>query len=225
MKTLEAVLFDLDGSLVDTAPDFQRICNELLQEEGYPAIDYETLRLSVSNGGKAVIQTAFNITEDHADFDRLLTEMLNRYECNPAQESRLFDGFEILLRWLEETSIPWGVVTNKPARFTYPLMKQLQLDQRCAVIICPDDVQKSKPDPEGLLLACQKLIANPQHVLYVGDHQRDIQAGSAAGMSTLAVTFGYLQPGDDPSEWGSDYVINQPTDLFPLLKSFSQPYT
>lgn len=225
MKQVDAVLFDLDGSLVDTAPDFVRICNELLTEEGYPTTNHETLRLSVSNGGRAVIQTAFKIKEDHPDFDRLLTEMLDRYAANPAQDSRLFDEFDQLLHWLESNDIPWGVVTNKPARFTYPLMHQLNLFDRCSVIICPDDVNNSKPDPEGLLLACQKIAKAPQHSLYVGDHQRDIEAGNAAGMFTLAVKFGYLQPDENPNNWGSHYVIDKPYELLSLLKSFTQPYT
>lgn len=225
MKQIDAVLFDLDGALVDTAPDFLRICNELLIEEGYPTIDYATLRLSVSNGGRAVIKTAFKIEENHPDFERLLAEMLTRYEANPAQDSGLFDSFDQLLPWLENSDIPWGVVTNKPARFTYPLMQQLNLFDRCAVIICPDDVKNSKPDPEGLLLACQKLAKAPQHCLYVGDHQRDIEAGNAAGMFTLAVKFGYLQPDEDPSNWGSNYIIDKPDELLSLLKSFTQPYT
>lgn len=225
MKQIDAVLFDLDGALVDTAPDFLRICNELLIEEGYPTIDYATLRLSVSNGGRAVIKTVFKIEENHPDFERLLAEMLTRYEANPAQDSGLFDSFDQLLPWLENSDIPWGVVTNKPARFTYPLMHQLNLFDRCAVIICPDDVKNSKPDPEGLLLACQKLAKAPQHCLYVGDHQRDIEAGNAAGMFTLAVKFGYLQPDEDPSNWGSNYIIDRPDELLSLLKSFTQPYT
>lgn len=225
MTPLDAILFDLDGSLVDTAPDFYRICCELLEQEGYPSTEYETLRLSVSNGGKAVIQTAFQIDEQHHDFQRLLTEMLTRYEQNPAQDSCLFDGFEQLLCWLENQAIPWGIVTNKPARFTYPLLRQLKLLERCAVVICPDDVKRSKPDPEGLLLACEKIGQAPAKTLYVGDHKRDIDAGKAAGMRTLALTFGYIQPDDDPYNWGSDYILSQPTDVLKLLKSLTGPYT
>lgn len=223
MNALEAVLFDLDGSLVDTAPDFYRICNEMLIEEGYPSVRPEKLRLSVSNGGRAVIRASFAIEDDHPDFERLLTTMLSRYEANPAQNSHLFATFDHLLAWLESQSIPWGVVTNKPARFTYPLMQQLSLTERCAVIICPDDVKHSKPDPEGLILACQRIGCNPKHALYVGDHRRDIDAGKAAGMTTIAVTFGYLQPDDYPENWESDYIIEQPADLIHLLKSFIDP--
>lgn len=225
MNTMEAVLFDLDGSLVDTAPDFYRICSELLEEEGYPSIRYETLRLSVSNGGRAVIQTAFQINEEHPDFERLLTEMLKRYEENPAQNSALFSGFDALLTWLEHQEIPWGIVTNKPARFTHTLIKQMDLFDRCAVIICPDDVKRSKPDPEGLLLACQKLNKDAKNTLYIGDHLRDIEAGKAAGMKTLALSFGYLQPNEDPTAWGSDYIADKPADVMALLKSLTTPYT
>lgn len=225
MTKLEAVLFDLDGSLIDTAPDFHRICNDLLEEEGYPTIDYDTLRLSVSNGGRAIIKTAFSINESHLDFDRLLTEMLARYEENPAQLSKLYCGFDILLNWLESHQILWGIVTNKPARFTYPLVKQLNLFDRCSVIICPDDVKYSKPDPEGLLMACKKIGTNPKHSLYVGDHRRDIDAGIAAGMPTVAVTFGYLQPNEKPEDWKSNYIIDQPQDLLTLLKAIKEAYT
>lgn len=223
MSHIDTLLFDLDGSLVDTAPDFYRICNELLHQEGREPIDYETLRLSVSNGSRAVIQTAFRCNESHPDFERLLNAMLSRYEAMPGQDSSLFEGFDSLLNWLDAQRIPWGVVTNKPARFTLPLMQQLQLAERCAVTICPDDVQRSKPDPEGLLLACHRIGRQPQRTLYVGDHVRDIQAGKAAGMYTLAARFGYLQPEEQPEAWGSDFIIDTPTELLPLLKSLIDP--
>lgn len=221
--SFESILFDLDGSLVDTAPDFHRICNDLLTEEGLPEVSFEDLRLSVSNGGSAVISSAFQIKDEHPQFKRLLEEMLRRYEANPAASSRLFPGFDRLLDWLDSQSIPWGVVTNKPARFTYPLMQQLNLFDRCAVIICPDDVKITKPDPEGLILACQKLDKKPNKTLYVGDHQRDITAGNAAGMKTIGVKFGYLVREDHPENWGCDYIIDKPSDLLLLLQSFKTP--
>ncbi|WP_417579659.1 HAD family hydrolase [Nitrincola sp.] len=224
MTPIQAVLFDLDGTLVDTAPDFLRICNQLLEAEGRPAVDYAQLRLSVSNGGRAVIKGAFGIQDDHPDFERLLEQMLSLYEASPAQDSRLFAGFDEMLTWLEEINIPWGIVTNKPARFTHKLIQQLALDKRCAVTICPDDVSRSKPDPEGLLLACKRIDRPPTNTLYIGDHQRDIQAGQAAGMRTLAAAFGYLSPKDQPELWRSDFCIQESTQLLPLLKSLIQPY-
>ncbi|KGK41176.1 phosphoglycolate phosphatase [Nitrincola sp. A-D6] len=224
MTPIQAVLFDLDGTLVDTAPDFHRICNQLLLAEGRPAVDYTQLRLSVSNGGRAVIEEAFGFKDDHPDFERLLEQMLALYEASPAQDSRLFAGFDEMLMWLDEVNIPWGIVTNKPARFTHKLLQQLILDTRCAVTICPDDVSRSKPDPEGLLLACKRINRPPASTLYIGDHLRDIQAGQAAGMRTLAAAFGYLSPDDQPQHWHSDFCIQESTQLLPLLKSLIHPY-
>ncbi|QEW05683.1 HAD family hydrolase [Nitrincola iocasae] len=224
MTPIQAILFDLDGTLVDTAPDFLRICNQLLKAEGRPAIDSAQLRLTVSNGGRAVIEGAFGFKDDHPDFERLLEQMLSLYEASPAQDSRLFAGFDEMLAWLDEIDIPWGIVTNKPARFTHKLIQQLMLDTRCAVTICPDDVSRSKPDPEGLLLACKRIDRLPANTLYIGDHLRDIQAGQAAGMRTLAAAFGYLGPNDQPEFWRSDFCIQESTQLLPLLKSLIQPH-
>ena len=224
MTQIQAVLFDLDGTLVDTAPDFLRICNQLLKAEGRPAVDPARLRLTVSNGGRAVIEGAFGFKDDHPDFERLLEQMLSLYEASPAQDSRLFAGFDEMLTWLDEVGVPWGIVTNKPARFTHKLMQQLTLDERCAVTICPDDVSRSKPDPEGLLLACKRINRSPSSTLYIGDHQRDIQAGQAAGMRTLTAAFGYLGPNDQPERWHSDFCIQESTQLLPLLKSLIQPH-
>ena len=224
MTPVQAVLFDLDGTLVDTAPDFLRICNQLLKAEGRPAINAAELRLTVSNGGRAVIKGAFGFKDDHPDLERLLEQMLSLYEAAPAQDSQLFAGFDEMLTWLEQADVPWGIVTNKPARFTHKLIQQLSLDRRCAVTICPDDVSRSKPDPEGLLLACQRIDRLPANTLYIGDHQRDIQAGQAAGMRTLAAAFGYLGPNDQPEHWHSDFCIQESTQLLPLLKSLINPH-
>ncbi|RAU17849.1 phosphoglycolate phosphatase [Nitrincola tibetensis] len=220
MRSFNAVLFDLDGTLVDSAPDFYHLVTNMRKERNVSStLDYETLRRSVSNGGKAVIQTAFQIEPEHPDFDDLLVQLLTEYEKQPALHSRLFDGFNELLEWLDQEKILWGVVTNKPSRFTHKILQQLHLNQRCSSIICPEDVSASKPSPEGLLLACQQMNIAPQKTLYVGDHIRDIQAGHAAGMTTVAAGFGYLAINESIDDWSSHFKVDHATELLSLLQS------
>lgn len=220
MRSFNAVLFDLDGTLVDSAPDFYHLATQMRQARNLSStLDYDTLRRSVSNGGKAVIQTAFDIEPEHPEFNDLLAELLSEYEKQPALHSTLFEGFNELLEWLDQERILWGVVTNKPARFTHKILHELHLSQRCASIICPEDVTVSKPSPEGLLLACQHMNVTPQTTLYVGDHIRDIQAGHAAGMTTIAAGFGYLAIDESIDDWSSHFKVDHATELLPLLQS------
>lgn len=217
-----AVLFDLDGTLLDTARDFHRVINRMLAEAGRPPIAYESLRSQVSNGARAMVCHAFGISHDADAFARLHQQLLDYYAEQLLIDSTLFPGMHELLDWLDARRIRWGIVTNKPQRFTLPLLAALRLDQRCHSIVCPEDVRRAKPDPEGLLLACQQLQAVPAHSYYVGDHARDIEAGRAAGMRTIAAGWGYLNPGETPLQWGSDHVSPRSIDLQPLLHSLMQ---
>lgn len=219
MARIDAVLFDLDGTLLDSARDFHRIINRMLAEQGRAPIEFESLRTQVSNGARAMVSHAFELEPDAADFPRLHQQLLDYYGQDTCRESRLFDHVEPLLGWLEQKGIPWGIVTNKPRRFTLTLLENLQLGKRCASLICPEDVQASKPDPEGLLLACARLGAEPTRSIYVGDHRRDIEAGQAAGMITIAAAWGYLNPGECAEDWCSDHVSEHPSALQPLLNS------
>lgn len=218
MKAIAAVLFDLDGTLVDTAPDFVRVLNQLRADDNLPPLPYDMIRNQVSNGARALVKLGFDLAEDSAGFGSHLEQLLRLYEHGLAQESRLFDGLEASLLWLEQHGIPWGVVTNKPSRYTLPLLRGLKLDQRCAVTVCPDHVTHKKPHPEPLLTACDWISADPAHTIYVGDHVRDIEAGKAAGNFTIAAGWGYLEQGTDLDSWQADKVIHLPGQLQPFLQ-------
>ncbi|WP_421864760.1 HAD-IA family hydrolase [Motiliproteus sp.] len=214
----DAVLFDLDGTLLDSAPDFHRILNQLRQEQKLTPLDYDQVRQQVSNGAAAMIQQAFGSLRNSSELEQLQQQLLQRYQDNPAQDSILFDGMETQLQTLEQAKIPWGIVTNKPERFCIPILQQLILDGRCGVLICPDHVSKRKPDPEGLFLACEKLNSRPDRCLYVGDHVRDIEAGQNAGMITVGALYGYLDKSDQPQHWNADLLIQHPDELTDWLK-------
>ncbi len=222
-KHPEAVLFDLDGTLIDTAADFHRIINILRNEEALSSISYEALLPSVSDGSKAMIETAFSaqLKTDSSEerLADLQARLLKLYLEQTCVDSRPFDGITDLLCWLGEQSIPWGVVTNKPWLYTAPLMQQLDLQPAAGSVICPEHIHHKKPHPEGLLLACQELKCAPQNCVYIGDHIRDIEAGNRAGMLTIAAAYGYVNSDDNISDWNSDYRIEHASELQPLLAS------
>lgn len=214
-----AVLFDLDGTLLDTAPDFIRCVNRLRASLDMTALPAETLRRSVSNGARAMIEIGFGLGPDDADYAGRHAAFLDLYEAEVALETCLFPGMDMLLKELENQDIPWGIVTNKPARFTLPLLTALGLDHRCRVAICPDHVAQRKPHPEAMFLACREIGANPDASIYVGDHQRDIEAGRNAGMMTVAARYGYIEDLAAVADWQADYVVDSATELGVLLDS------
>lgn len=222
MARIDAVLFDLDGTLLDSARDFHRIINRMLLEHGRSTITLESLRTQVSNGARAMVTHAFQLQPNDSTFTTLHQKLLDYYGEDTCQESRLFDDIESLLDWLESRNVRWGIVTNKPQRFTLTLLDSLNLNNRCASLICPEHVKASKPDPEGLLLACEQLNADPAHSVYVGDHLRDIEAGRAAGMITVAAAWGYLNEGERAEDWNSHYISYQPSELQTLLHALLQ---
>jgi phosphoglycolate phosphatase len=215
---LQAVLFDLDGTLLDTAPDFIRSLNRLRNQEGLPALPDEQIRSQVSNGAKALIELGFNVTEGDPRYDDLRQCLLDDYLCGIADETRLFPGMTELLNWLALRQTPWGIVTNKPLRYTVPLLAQLGLTDHCRIAICPDHVQQRKPDPEGLFLACQRLNVEAAKVCYVGDHERDIEAGRRAGMLTITALWGYIDETQTPTDWGADLAFSTPMELLSWLQ-------
>lgn len=217
MTHIAAVLFDLDGTLVDTAPDFVRVLNQLRADDQLAPLPYDTIRNQVSNGARALVKLGFALDEHSDDFAHRLEKLLTLYEQGLAVESKLFDGLDTSLRWLEQRNIPWGVVTNKPSRYTLPLLRGLQLDQRCAVTVCPDHVTHKKPHPEPLLTACDWLSVDPLKTLYVGDHIRDIEAGRAAGNITIAAAWGYLEQDTDIKDWQADVILQTPAQLQAFL--------
>lgn len=214
---LRAVLFDMDGTLLDTAPDFIAICQAMLAERGLPRVDDKLVRDQISGGARAMVSAAFAMSPEAPEFEALRLKFLERYQTDCAVHSTLFDGMAELLADIEKANLIWGVVTNKPVRFARPIMEQLGLSERSAVLICPDHVTKSKPDPEPLLLACKMLDLDPASVLFVGDDLRDIESGRDAGTKTAAVRYGYIHPQDNPDHWGADVVVNHPLELRRVL--------
>lgn len=210
---LKAVLFDLDGTLLDTAPDFELVLNQLLETHGQAPLPYEAIRNTVSHGGRALVTLGFELQEGDEGFAERLAELLALYRQNLLVKTRLFPGLEEVLQLIETSGIHWGIVTNKPSEYTFPILEGLGLAERCAVTICPDHVSERKPNPEGLLLACQRIGCEPGEAVYVGDHARDIEAGKNAGMPTIAANYGYI-PADDPAaHWQADLLVNRAEEI------------
>lgn len=214
---LRAVLFDMDGTLLDTAPDFIAVAQAMRLARGLARVPDQDVRNVVSGGARAMVLSAFDVDPLSEEFESLRLEFLDRYLSHCAVESQLYEGMLELLADIEQANLIWGVVTNKPLRFAEPIMQQLGLASRSAVLVCPDHVSKSKPDPEPMLLACSQLDLDPSTVLFVGDDLRDIESGRAAGSRTAAVRYGYIHPDDDPDTWGADVVVDHPLELRALL--------
>ena len=214
---LRAVLFDMDGTLLDSAPDFIAISQAMRAERGLPPIADKLIRDQVSGGARAMVAANFAMDPEAEGFEALRLEFLDRYQAHCAVLTRPFDGMDELLNDIEQAKLIWGVATNKPVRYAEPIMQQLGLAQRSAVLVCPDHVSRSKPDPEMILLACEKIGIAPNATLFVGDDARDIEAGRTAGCKTAAVTWGYIHPDDNPSHWGADVVVKHPAELRTIL--------
>ena len=215
---LRAVLFDMDGTLLDSAPDFIAICQAMRADRGLAPIAEKLIRDQVSGGARAMVTCTFAMRPEDQGFEALRLEFLERYQEHCAVLTRPFDGIDELLAEIESAKLIWGVVTNKPLRFAEPIMQRLGLAERSAILICPDHVTRSKPDPEPMLLACSQLNLDPASVLFVGDDLRDIESGRAAGTRTAAVTYGYIHPDDNPRNWGADVVVEHPLELRAVLE-------
>lgn len=214
---LRAVLFDMDGTLLDSAPDFIAICQAMRAERGLPPVAEKLIRDHVSGGARAMILNAFDVDPMSPGFEALRLEFLERYQDHCAVLTRPYEGIEPLLEDIERAKLIWGVVTNKPLRFAEPIMQRLGLAERSACLVCPDHVTHSKPDPEMVLLACRQLDVDPQTALFIGDDLRDIESGRAAGSKTVAARYGYIHPDDRPEHWGADAIIDHPLELRALL--------
>jgi N-acetyl-D-muramate 6-phosphate phosphatase len=210
---IRAVLFDLDGTLADTAPDLAYALNQTLIEAGKTALPLEPIRAVASNGSAPLIELGFGRNLDKATFEQHRQHLLSVYMDNLTRETTLMSGMESLLEELEQNNILWGVVTNKPARFTDPLMAQLNLDQRASTIVSGDTTEHPKPHPLPLLHACKQLGTEPDECLYLGDAERDIEAGKRAEMGTIACRFGYLAEEDEIEQWGADRIIDHPQEV------------
>ena len=211
------VFFDLDGTLADTAPDLVAATNQLLIARNLAPKPYELLRPYSSAGARGLLEGAFGIAPDHADYITLRDEFMSNYEKALLVDSVLFDGITHLLDQIEEAKIPWGIVTNKSERFTHPLTELMGLRQRAASTVCGDTTAHPKPHPEPILHAARIANTDPTKSIYVGDDIRDVIAGKAAGMHTVAAAYGYCGCKEPPEAWGADYIIHDPLDLLQII--------
>lgn len=214
---IEAVLFDLDGTLADTAPDLGAALNRLLVEEGRHELPLSESRPYTSNGTRGLLAAGFGIAPGDVAYADLARRFLKHYENALCENTVLFSEVAELLDRLDVRSIRWGVVTNKPQRFTLPLLEGLGLRQRCACIVSGDSAPHPKPHPAPLLLACVAVQARPELCLYVGDDMRDVVAGQAAGMITVAAAYGYLGIEAPVNTWQADAIVNRPSEILGLL--------
>jgi len=217
-KQIRVVLFDLDGTLADTAPDLAYALNQTLEKHGRPPLPYEQIKPKVSHGASALVRLGFNLTPDDENFSLLLQELLQIYSANIHHKTTLFPGMEKVLQQLEQQGIAWGIVTNKPARFTDPLIKSMGLMDRAACVVSGDTTANSKPHPEPILHGCRVAGGHtPKECLYIGDAERDIESGINAGTATLIALFGYLGSDDHPETWGADGSVENPLQILEWL--------
>lgn len=218
-KTIEGIFFDLDGTLLDTAPDLLNACNYVLTTYQRPQVSLSEFCRWIHGGMAMMIGKSFKIDPQHPDFPALKTTFLNYYQQHLIEKTQLFPGIADLLDYLQQNQIPWGIVTNKISALTHPILDHFRLKEQCRCIVSGDSLSHTKPRPEPLLEACRLAGVSPQHSLYVGDTQGDIQAAQAAGMHSIAVKYGYYPENSDPNDWQADRVIDHPQDLISLLQN------
>lgn len=214
---VRSVLFDLDGTLADTAPDLGFALNQQRLMRGMPELSIAELRIHASSGARGLLQKGFGIQPEDSGYPEMRDEFLNLYEKNLARSSALFPGVRGLLDEIEGRGLTWGIVTNKSERFTFPLLRALRLLDRAACVVCGDTTPYAKPHPAPLLEAMSRIGTTSAQCVYVGDDERDVQAGHAAGMSVVVVRYGYLGNGRPPEEWGAAFMVDSPAELGPIL--------
>lgn len=214
---MDTVLFDLDGTLADTAPDMAAALNRLLAERGRDALPFDAIRPQVSHGSIGLLRLGFGLGPDDDGFEALRQRFLDLYQAALCVDTCLFPGMSAVLTELDRRGRPWGVVTNKPGWLTEPLLEQLALPVAPCCVVSGDTLARRKPDPDPLLHACASAGREPKNCVYIGDAQRDMQAGQRAGMPTLAALFGYIGPDDRPADWGADGLLHHPEDLWQWL--------
>lgn len=217
MTQIKTVLFDLDGTLIDTAPDMANALNILLLEESCQPLPFEQIRPVVSNGSVALVNLGFPEINDDTTLERLKKRYLEIYENNLCVDSVLFPGMQQLIDTIEQQQKNWGVVTNKPGWLTDPLMQQIGLAPRAACIVSGDTTANRKPHPEPMYLACKLANSEADNCIYIGDARRDIEAGNNAGMQTVIASYGYIGDWEDTHDWGANHSVETPLDILKLL--------
>ncbi len=217
MPKVDAVLFDLDGTLLDTAPDFINVLQQLCAEQNRSCPDEIAIRRSVSHGARSLVTLAFDINEGEPAFEALRQRLLQIYADNLGTHTSIYPGIQAVLDHLKTNAIGWGVVTNKPSIYAAPLLAAMGFEPPAGALVCPDHVTQTKPHPEPLLKAAAQLGCEATRCIYVGDHRRDIEAGAAAGMATVAALYGYIDPADPAADWNADFAIERPEDIIVTL--------
>lgn len=217
-RPVHAVLFDLDGTLVDSALDLGGAGNDLRERRGLPPLPLEVFRPLTGTGARGMLRVALGTTPEDADFEALKDEYLAIYATRLTRLTRVFDAMAPVLDALDAAALPWGIVTNKHSRFAEPVVAGTGLATRSRVLVCGDTTARAKPFPDPLLEAARRLAVDPAHCLYVGDDLRDIQAGQAAGMGTVAAAWGYLGDGEPIEAWGADHLARTPAGLLEVLR-------
>lgn len=215
-KAISCVLFDLDGTLVDTAPDLIVSLNHAISAHGYAAVDAELFRPYISCGAIAMIDQVASDASTPIK-QQMLSDMLKYYQANVAVFSRCFTGILEVLSQIERSGLKWGVVTNKRERFSHPLLQAMQLHHRTSCLISGDTTEYSKPHPEPMLAACQQAKVAPEECIFIGDAEHDITAGNRVDMTTLVALYGYLKKDDKPETWGADGMISSPNNILPWI--------
>jgi N-acetyl-D-muramate 6-phosphate phosphatase len=213
MLSFSAILFDLDGTLADTAPDLAFALNTLLREEGQKTLPYEDIRPAASHGSVALLKLGFDLSPEDDNFKSLQQRFIELYQDNIDRETTLFEGMEEVIDKLEANNISWGIITNKPAFLTDPLVEKLGLADRAACVVSGDTTAHSKPHPAPMLHACNLINHIPKDCLYIGDAKRDIEAGKNAQMKTITARWGYLGEHDKPENWQADAIIDHPSEI------------
>jgi N-acetyl-D-muramate 6-phosphate phosphatase len=219
MPKIQAVLFDLDGTVADTAPDLAAAANSLRLADGVPPLSIELLRPFASQGARGLLKEAIGLTPDDPGFEHARLRFLAYYEHHLCVHTRLFPGIEALLAGIEQRGTPWGIVTNKVEYYALPLMQKLGLAERCAITVGGDTTTNPKPAPDPLLHAARAINVVPEACLYVGDDLRDVQAAHAAGMRSVAVRWGYLGDGSPIEQWNAHHIVRTPKELHELLET------
>jgi phosphoglycolate phosphatase len=214
----EAVLFDLDGTLIDSAPDLGAAADQMRTERGLPSLPLARYRPMAGAGARGMLGVAFGITPEAPEFPELREEFFVKYESRMLHNTQVFDGVAELVEALRAAGLQWGVVTNKSERFTVPLTRAMALFESARAIVSGDTTPHAKPHPEPLFEAARRLGVAPAHCMYVGDDERDILAGRAAGMRTVAATYGYMGEQAEVARWDADAAIASPMELLKLLK-------